>query len=449
MAIKSALHRVMSLRHRRIAREGMWVSTSWFFGAITLLLGTRAITQLVPPSVFGTVSLLLGVMALARAALCTPIMQAAMRLYPEMAADEHVARLYATIQPVMLSVSLLIGIALTVFGVFFAQMAEVKVLAFVLLGVLTILDISRIVETDLMSAARRQKPVAILKMMDAALRPLLIIVAVLLWGANASAMLAGQVVASAAVLAATWRLIRREGISASKFNCDLFRNEIVRYALPLAPLAVVVWVTGLSDRYIIGSFLGLSEVGIYAATYGLIFYAMTILPGVIEATLRPAYFEAVASGNIVSENKIFRTWVIANAVLSAVSLGGVVMFHNLFATLLLAPHYRSGAALMPWIALGFGFYALCNVYEKPCYAYKMTGLVLFEQAVGAAVCLIVEITFIWRWGLMGAALAVPCYFGVQLIVTYAMAGRAKKLHYAAITHDLSRSEAEVESGVRL
>lgn len=77
--------------------------------------------------------------------------------------------------------------------------------------------------------------------------------------------------------------------------------------------------------------------------------------------------------------------------------------------------------LLPWIAGGYGLLVLSQVFEKVCFAHGRTGMVLFIQALGGAVGLLVAYAGIRHEGLIGAAMAVPIYFGFQLLITFAAA----------------------------
>ncbi len=60
-----------------------------------MLLGIRLLTEFVSPEVFGTVSLLIGIATLGSTLFCNPLLQAAMRFYPELAREGQVPRLRA------------------------------------------------------------------------------------------------------------------------------------------------------------------------------------------------------------------------------------------------------------------------------------------------------------------------------------------------------------------
>jgi O-antigen/teichoic acid export membrane protein len=87
---------------------------------------------------------------------------------------------------------------------------------------------------------------------------------------------------------------------------------------------------------------------------------------------------------------------------------------------LLAEPYRQGAALLPWIAGGYWLLILSHVFERACYARRDTRAVLLIYAAGGMAALAVLYPAVSRFGMAGAAAAVPVYFGVQLLTAVSL-----------------------------
>jgi O-antigen/teichoic acid export membrane protein len=414
---------------RRIIKEGAWISSGQIVSAIGTLVGIRLITEYVPPAVFGSVNLFLGILALLYGLMCGPALQAVLRFYSEEAQKNrtHLLR-YAIIKILRGRSFLLIGIIL-IAGFFYAASTKTSYWIIVLLAGLLLLDIIRGIETSFLTAARRQQPYALWNTAEAWLRPAAAIVIVISLGATPQAVLAGFFIASLIGLVTFIAISKREGIvyGAELFERDLLlEQEIRRYAFPLIPLAIVAWISSLSDRYIIGGLLGLDQVGIYAAVYGLVSRPFLMVGGIIELTLRPLYFDAISAGQNVLEKKIFYVWLGITAAVCAVGVISVTVLRSQIGSLLLAENYRNSINLMPWIALGYSLLVISYVFEKTCYAYKKTKAVLYIQTSGAIASICIAIPLVYYWGLQGAAVAIPLYFGTQLLFSIYMARRVRR-----------------------
>jgi O-antigen/teichoic acid export membrane protein len=72
---------------------------------------------------------------------------------------------------------------------------------------------------------------------------------------------------------------------------------------------------------------------------------------------------------------------------------------------------------MPWIMAGYSFLVTSYITTRICYANGRTIDVLVIETVGAISSLVIGLMLIYHAGLFGAAIAVPVYFGIQLLVS--------------------------------
>ncbi len=414
------LGRAHSLVHRyqNLLRQGGWVVLGQGLTGAFTLAGTRLITQFVAPDVYGIVNLLQNSLVLLRTLFCSPTLNAALRYYPDAEREHYVTTLRQWLQR-SLAVSVLAMELIIVVIAFVWARGEPQYSLVLLLsvGLYAAADVGRTFETTLLNAARRQQPAAILSIAETLLRPMLIVAGVYLIGARVDVVmgaLAATVGMTYLIVVATLERITPE--STAPLPAGL-ASEMLRYALPLIPIAFMNWVTAVSDRYCIAWIShDTAGVGIYAAGYGLISQPFLLLHGVVALTLRPAYFSAVAHGAHQRAAQMFRIWL---ALSTAGCLGGAVAVYALRGVLVgifLGPRYQPAANYLPWIGLGYLFYVLEQVLEQHLLAYKRTRAVLLAQTCGAVASVLVTIPLVLRYGAVGAAYACPVYFGLQCAV---------------------------------
>jgi O-antigen/teichoic acid export membrane protein len=198
------------------------------------------------------------------------------------------------------------------------------------------------------------------------------------------------------------------------------------YALPLVPVAAAGWASGLADRYFVGGVLGLAEAGSYAAVYALVSRPFLMLSGVIEQTLRPVYYGAIAAGNSERSRVVLRAWLTLAALGGGIGFALALLLHEEIAAWLLAEPYRMSAGLMPWIAAGYWLLIISHVFTRICYAHHDTKSVFWIEATGALLAVAVMLPAIRLFGLAGAAMAVPVYFGAQLGLALMLARRSMR-----------------------
>src|ERR1043166_8449717 len=118
-------------------------------------------------------------------------------------------------------------------------------------------------------------------------------------------------------------MIRRPPRSTLFPYTTLFRSKALRYALPLLPAGLSVWMLDRGDRLVIGYYLGPKWIGIYSANYALA-SLLIMLQTPLQMTLFPkvsALWEtqrASALRYISVSNKLFLTLAIPFAVALAI-----------------------------------------------------------------------------------------------------------------------------------
>lgn len=410
---------------RRLLKEAAWSGFGKIAAALGMLVGIRLLTETVPKEVYGTVSLLIGLITLGNNLFAAPLLQAAQRFHPEVVLSCGVPHLRClVVNTLKWSVGALVCLTL-LGGAVYIRFNAISYMVFPVLAALLSVQVMRNLEISLMTAARRQKGVAIWDTIEAWAKPVLAVVLVTLLGSTPQAVLLGYFIAVGGILLCFNLLpIQAEGKDVLKKQVEpesKLLSNIRSYVIPFIPLAIVGWTVSLSDRYIISGLLGVAEVGIYTASYGLISMPFLITGNAICQALRPLYFQSISSENKSLEKKMFLIWFTATSFLCLFGVIAVYYFRHWIAVCLLAREYRSGTLLMPWIAAGIGFQVISQIFENILFAYKRTGFVLLVHSVGAIVCVVSVVCLIGRFGLLGAAVACPVYYSSMLIISVILA----------------------------
>ncbi len=377
----------------------------------------RLLTHFVAPEAFGVVSLLLGVVMLVKNFTFMPLGHAGARFLPDLAVVNGVGLLRRVMNRFLrwswlaAGLGLLAGTAWCVWNGQSAWLAPLVVLLFVL-------DVKRSAEATFMGAARRQRALSLWNVGESWLRPGLAIAAAFWLGPSAGSVLLGYAAASTVLLLL---VLAREpsdsGVDvAGKWTEARLSAEIRSYAAPLIPLAAIVWANTVGDRYIIGWLRTPEEVGVYVATYGLVNTPFLMAQGILTQTLRPVYLQKLAANHEADARKTYAVWIGCTTAVCLVGFVAVLALKDGIAWLLLAPEYRSGALLMPWIAGGAAIYAAGQVVALYLLAHKRSSWWVACEAAGAAVSIPVTILLVRRHGAFGAAVACPIYFGVTFVL---------------------------------
>lgn len=407
------------LKQKGIFGDAFWTLVGQLLSALALLVGTRILTELVTPDIYGQVALLNGFIALGVAVFAYPFICAGMRLQPECRNEKERAYLYRAVSGSTRRASL-IAIMLVIFGgVGYAYWTQGDPWLFCLTGILLAVTVRRELGVQLLIGQRKHRWANLWQTTDSLLRPLLAISLVWYVGKNAAWVLAGYCLASI-VSNTVWSIIQDP---KDDFRPDhrllavqKFRRDVWRYAAPLIPLELVFWINGLGDRYVIGYLLTAAEVGLYAATYTIINEAFNRSAMILLRVFQPLYFQSISEDRGREAHTLLWIWIACVSTLGLV--GGMLIgwTQDGLAGWLLAEPYHAGAALMPTIAAGCALHALGTALAQPLLAKKRTKTMFKGRVAGVVAAAISMPTMVHYFGLPGAAMANPIYFGIEALV---------------------------------
>ena len=433
------------LKERQLFGDAFWALFGQLASAIALLAGTRVLTELVTPDIFGQVALLNGFVVLGVTVFSYPFICAGMRILPECLEKWERVALYEVVAS-LTARSTALAIGLLVFGgVTYSYFSHSDFWLYMLAGILLMVTVRRELGIQLLIGGRKQRDASLWQTSDSILRPLLAISLVKWGGQKAEWVLLGYILASMASNM-VWSFV--QGTKADKnkrpVSARNFKADVWAFALPLIPMELIFWVNGLGDRYIIGYLMTAAEVGLYAATYLIINEAFNRSAMVLLRIFQPVYFQSCSQNRTKEGFRILWVWIACVFALGVVGVSLLLVIKDWVALVVLAKSYHSAVELIPAIALGCALHALGTVLAQPLLANKRTRLFLLGRICGAVTAAISLPLMVKNFGLPGAAMANPIYFGVETLV---LAMLAKPwLHISPVNKDASdQAEEEISS----
>ena len=281
---------------RSLLSDGIWVAGLQGMAAIGQLVGIRILTEVLSPAIFGEFSLWFGAVTLVATGLANPTMQALLRYYPEYAlrGEGALARAAVRQQLTRLIIWILPVFVVGAITVLMLHLGDLTLIG--LLVAMVAVEIVRMQNTALLSAVRAQRAYGVWAVFDAWGRPLFAWLLIVQMGASTVYVLAGYILASLL----SWAVMRQFVPHDIQVHCgtddQAIQNRIWKYTLPLLPLGILGWISGMADRYMIGAILSPADVGLYAAIYGVASRPLLMLGSIVETTIRPAYQHALLAG---------------------------------------------------------------------------------------------------------------------------------------------------------
>jgi len=413
---------------RRLFGDAFWALFGQLASAIALLAGTRILTELVTPDVYGQVALLNGFVALGVALFSYPFICAGMRMLPECQSTEERAGLYTVVSSLTLRATALAIALLILGGAAYSVLTHSDIGLFMLTGIMLAVTVRRELGIQLLIGERKHRGASLWQTSDSILRPLLAIALVWWGGAKAEWVLLGYIVASL-ISNMLWSFVQGANTQKSKHSSltRQFKTDVWAYALPLIPMELIFWVNGLGDRYVIGYLLTAAEVGLYAATYMIVNEAFNRSAMVLLRIFQPVYFQCFSQRQFKEGFRILWTWIACVLGLGVIGVLLLLVSKDWVVDWVLAKSYHSAVELMPAIAVGCALHALGTVLAQPLLANKRTRVLLLGRVSGALTAAICIPLMVKNYGLVGAAMANPIYFGVEALVLAMLAKPWRRL----------------------
>ncbi|MFO7586502.1 MAG: oligosaccharide flippase family protein [Gemmatimonadota bacterium] len=408
------------------------------FGVTVLgLAALRVVTEILDPVVYGTVALILAGLGLGKGMFLAPWLAAQLRFHPDARRSGGLRSLYGAVSGmcalgVLLAATVVsLGLGLTVAGLRGIGAPILLAVA----GVWLAADGGISLVLNYLNAELRQGLLAAVRVTDAFLRPAVAIVAVVLLAGGAVLFVAGQ--AAGALLLVTFAaaiLLRSRGTKgkreAAPSGRSRWRGRILRYGMPLVPMAILQWAIHLGDRYILEFFHGSQEVGLYSAAYGLASQPFLMLSGVATLLIRPRLFESIGEDS-KSALRYRRVWLGTLLLVGGMGLVLLIILHQWIARILLAEEYRTAAGLIPIIGAAYLMLAMGQGLENWAMAENRTRRILAAGIVSMLVSIGSALLLIPRFGSDGAAwatlLGLGSYAGAILVAESASHIGAKRM----------------------
>lgn len=197
---------------------------------------------------------------------------------------------------------------------------------------------------------------------------------------------------------------------------------LLRFGVPFVPASIATWVFTGADRLVIGRYSSDFELGAYGLAATMIgpFTVFTLAMG-------QAWIPRIAALN--SEDPYSAQVTTASAIGFALAgLGSAAMAVGSVAPWLVrivgGSEYMDGAVALPFLALGSAFAGTALFTATGLTLAKRTILVPVVTVAAAAVDIVLLLTLVPRFGLVGASISVAASYLVLAVGAYFFANRA-------------------------
>lgn len=240
-------------------------------------------------------------------------------------------------------------------------------------------------------------------------------------------------------------------MSPRDFSRPLFK-DLAYFGWPLALSYGFAFITASADRFLIEWFAGTSAVGMYAAGYGLIDRIGQIIFMMIATPSFPLTVHRLEQEGMEAARRQTYHNGVAIFALALPACAGLALVARPLANLLIGPEFREQALMvMPWITFATFFNGLAaHYFDHAFHLARKPYLLLFTQGPAALVNILLNLLWIPRFGIMGAAYATVASYVLLVILSICVGRRAFPIHFPFLPAlRISGAVAIMVAGVRL
>lgn len=194
-------------------------------------------------------------------------------------------------------------------------------------------------------------------------------------------------------------------------------HNLLKFAWPVAIAVGLGWIQSQGYRYLMEERLGLVELGLFVAGYGISSGLTSGFESIFTTYFQPKFYKRISNNNISEQS---HAWIeYAQAILPSLLLTSILIIATApeLTQILLGSDYRQSAQFVVWGALAELARISTGVFGMVAHARMNTKLLLLPNLVGAVMVILLIWSLIPIYGSYGVGLGLVFSSIVTLLLT--------------------------------
>lgn len=179
---------------------------------------------------------------------------------------------------------------------------------------------------------------------------------------------------------------------------------LLSFAWPVAIAAGLGWVQGQGYRYIVDGQLGLAQLGLFVAGYGISAGMIAAFESVLTTYFQPRLYRDVSTAHPEQQAQAWHRYAAAVIPSLILTVALVMMLAPELTQLLLGENFQSAAGFVVWGALAEAARVLMGVYSLIAHVHMRTRWLILPALVGALLSITLCALLIPGMGAVGAGI---------------------------------------------
>ncbi len=232
----------------------------------------------------------------------------------------------------------------------------------------------------------------------------------------------GRTIAKIIILLVTYYLIRKDLIFG--FSLNLLK-EMLRYAIPIIPAGLMLWILSLSDRYFLLKLADPVELGLYSV--GMRFASII---AIAIGAFRLGWGEfAFSRLNRKDRDIIYSRTLTYFIFVTCLILLGLSLFGKELVMLMTTKEYLRASSVIPILGLGIIFSGCYSIFGIGMNITKKMKAIFPITAIPAGLNMFLNYIFIPLYGMIGAAYTTLFSYFLMAILTWYASQKVYPIQY--------------------
>ena len=208
-------------------------------------------------------------------------------------------------------------------------------------------------------------------------------------------------------------------LSVSEVNIDKSHvGALWGFAWPILISAGLLWIQSQSYRFIMESSIGLVQVGLFAAGYGISAGMIAGIEAILTSYFQPIFYRNISSDDVIAQSRAWTDY--AEAILQPLLPVGflLVAVAPELTRLLLSANYADSAQFILWGAIAELARVAYGVYGMAAHARMRTNRLLLPGLIGVIISIAGTILFMQKYGANGVGAALALASIVMVFMVY-------------------------------
>jgi len=422
-------------RTYRLAKEGGWILSGQISSVIGSLVLVRVLTGYLEPSEYGHLALGLTFASLINQLVMVGLIAGIGRFY-SIAVEEGAFSSYisSSIRLLVIAISVVIGVSVLLVAAlfFFGYMRWIGLVLAAL--ILSIFSGCSSALNAVQVAARERRTAALLSGVDAGLKIVFSVGAIVLFGPSGTSVIIGYAASSLLVMVLQFFFLQfLSNINGGKVK-ELagWSRRIWIYAMPFSAWGIFTWAQQASDRWALQNFSDSDEVGLYAVIFQLGWVPIGVATSFITSSLLPILY--TRSGSLLDHAKnisVHNTTLFFTKLAIAITLLvfiGTIFLHQWIFALLVSGKYQSVSYLLPWMILAGGCFSAGQILALKLMSEMKTTNMISVKITTASLSAIMCFVGAYSFGMQGVVGAILAFSMIYLVWMLRLATRPLLSH---------------------